>query len=296
MRIDGRGEDYGVLHFQVPSRASVSAFLAEYSSLENATIEGLIWVGALYVNDKRCFVSTRTLEAGDRVRLHTTPRRYQKVPLRSRIVYENEALLVVNKPAGLPVHALTDNARENLIAFLEDDLQQNLFITHRLDIPTMGLLILAKTVEAQKSINDAIAKRKVRRTYRAFVRDAVACKEYVHWMQPSFKAPKSISSQQESSSAKCVLRVRSCDASTTSELENLLDIRIFTKSVYQLQIELGTGRAQQIRAQLSYLGAPILGDVIYGGQVIESQPNVIALQACALSLPNEEGGTIDIEI
>lgn len=293
-----RGFSYGVRHVQGLSGLTLLAFVDGELTREMMrnrepaplTALELIELGSIYVNDERCLNSARLLLETDRVRIHTRPRRYpQPKNLIDRIVSETDDILTVDKPAGLPVHALVDNIKENLISYLEDLRGGALFITHRLDIETSGLVLLAKTQEAAARLNRSFADGTIKRTYAAYVTNAVPIGEHLHFMEPSPKAPKKVDFVEHAGWQKCGLTVLSCEervgetsllteARTTWSLGDSSVARVF-----RLEIQLQTGRPQQIRAQLAALGSPIIGDESYGSPFrltdLDNAKRAVALRA-----------------
>ncbi len=297
-----RGYSYGVRHLEVSTPGStVLDFVSRALLREEASLSpiDLIELGSVYVNDERSLSVGRVLSVGDHVRIHTRPRRYpQPADLASRIVSEDDDVLVFDKPAGLPVHALVDNVSENLISYLENLRGGSLFITHRLDVETSGLVVLAKTATAQAKLNRAFAEGTVKRTYAAYTLAPVTLGRHVHYMEPSPKAPKHVSPIATEGWAHCSLDVLCCDelsaeTSVISEGRTTWTTRAESEPspvlprVYRMEIALQTGRPQQIRAQLAALGAPIIGDSSYGSPiqlVDESSRSAIALRAVRVSL------------
>lgn len=315
-----RGYSYGVRHLDVSAPTTLVDFVSRALFREGVELTALelIELGSVYVNDERSLSVSRALTVGDHVRIHTRPRRYpQPVDLLSRIVSEDDDVLVVDKPAGLPVHALVDNINENLISYLEDLRGGPLFITHRLDVETSGLVLLAKTPGAQARLNCAFAEGTVKRTYAAFTLAPVALGVHVHYMEPSPRAPKTVSATPAEGWSHCSLEVLCCDelageTSVISEGRTEWTAVAADESVvagepaqalapmaapgasqpaltrlYRVEITLRTGRPQQIRAQLAALGAPIIGDTAYGSPISlvdEADRKAVALRAIRVSL------------
>jgi 23S rRNA pseudouridine1911/1915/1917 synthase len=150
---------------------------------------------------------------------------------------------------------------------LEEQLGHPVFVTHRLDVATSGLLVLAKSLKAQAQINKLFAKRKVRKFYRARVERPVASGLVEHFMDPNSRIPKVLSAETREGWLDCRMNV--LNVSETAE-------------GFALEIELLTGRTHQIRAQLAALGAPILGDTAYGSAVKPNDAS-IALDCVRLS-------------
>lgn len=292
------GFRYGVRHVTPVSPISLVEFVGEQMLKElNPSLSALelVEMGSVYVDNERCLKTDRLLKAGAEVRIHTSPRRYPcPRDLRDRIVSETSESLVVDKPAGLPVHALVDNVRENLQAYLEDLRRETLYITHRLDVDTSGLVLFAKSADAQVRFNLAFVNGAVKRTYAAYVENPVAPGEYIHFMEPSLKAPKHVSPTETDGWQRCALNVLSCtllegETSAISEGRTTWDLTTSETmhDVYLLTIRLQTGRPQQIRAQLAALGSPIIGDASYGSSFrlteAGSGSKAIALRASALA-------------
>lgn len=269
---EGRGKEYGVVHLvaEAVPEAAPTPLLAFLEQNSISTGELLLKLGAIYVNEVRA-ETNEIIRSRDYVRVHTQPRRYKKpTNLTSRILEQTSDYLMVDKPAGIPVHSQVDNSQENLLKFLEDDLHQPLFVTHRLDIETTGCLLIAKNLEARRSINQLFRDRQIKKHYVAVVERPVESRLYTHFMKPSFKSPREVSEIEQEGWLKCELRVLSCMKSTITEMQS--------KEVYEVEIELLTGRPQQIRAQLSALGAPIAGDSKYGSTIPLAEPHTIMLR------------------
>lgn len=290
--IPGRGADYGVAHIRIINAQTLALLVARAGEVSMERAVELVELGAAYVNEVRMLTVATELQSGDHVRVHFSPRRFEcKRGLIERIVSTFPEMnlaksmkdqlpllsyVIVNKPAGLPTHAQVDNAKENLISLLETEVEQErgiklkLLITHRLDIETSGVLILALNHEAQRKINQDLQSKLITRRYHAWVETPIAPGNYRHFMQPSRSAPKIVSTAPQTNWAECSLSILSCERSEevlgACELAGpspVLEL-IGSRSFWRLTIELQTGRSQQIRAQLAHLGSPILGDQAYG--------------------------------
>ncbi|MFP5520639.1 MAG: RluA family pseudouridine synthase [Bdellovibrionia bacterium] len=265
-----RGFEYGVLHLYSPRSGPLLSVLEELNFVSEYSAHFLISFGCVYVKNQRVIREDFALDSGDYLRLHTRPRRFPMplLPLAEVRVFENENFLVINKQPAVPCHPTVDNLHENVLSFYSQELGQPLFLTHRLDVPTSGLLLLAKTKEYQSEFNNLLKARKVRKIYQAQAHGVV--KEqglWRHYMKPSPRAPKEVFLQaQEQDYQLCEL------------LAKVLEIQE-QKSL--LEIELLTGRTHQIRAQSQAMGHPLIGDTLYGAPKFYDQDQ-IALKAVEL--------------
>lgn len=235
-----------IAHFKVDGSTELLPFLIEKLNKPSDQIQFLIGFGAIYVNETRVLADLM-LRPNSHVRVHANPRRYE-VPSSIETVFENESYLVINKPSGLPTHSTLDNWYENALSVMRKQTSKELLVTTRLDIGTSGMLLFAKNKEVQAEINRLVVARRVRKKYWALTEKSVLPQQYIAYMESSKTSPKRMSENNQD--MKCETTVCRCDSIDRYSL---------------LELELGTGRTHQIRAHLSYLGAPIVNDVLYGG-------------------------------
>lgn len=279
-----RGHEYGVHHLLSPVAGDLVKIVAKLLELSSEQVHELIGLGAIYVNHERCAKSlSLSLQQSDYLRVHTKPRRFpvQDIDTRALVVFQNSDFIVINKPAGIPVHPSVDNDQENLLTLICRQFDQEFLITHRLDVPTSGLMIYAKNKSFQKLFNQYLIDSAVLKTYRALVETKKLSDQLrtsvslVHFMEPSPRAPKKLSAMEQPSWQRCVLHIK--------------QIRSFNEEYSELHIELETGRTHQIRAQLAFEGCPIIGDSSYGSPLVASgKRERIALQSFALAFPGHE--------
>jgi 23S rRNA pseudouridine1911/1915/1917 synthase len=267
-------ETTGICFFRVGAQGRLRDFLlhADFAPLSlqtsNELVEEWLRYGSVYVDGLRRREDF-DLQADQLIRSHTRRKSYvsRDTDLRSRVLFANDEFLVLDKPGGLPTHPTLDNYLENAKVMLEEQLGHAVFVTHRLDVATSGLLVLAKSPEAQAQINKLFAKRKVRKFYRARVERSVSLGLVEHFMDPDSRIPKVLSSEKREGWLDCRM--------------NILEGRANAQG-FELEIELLTGRTHQIRAQLAALGAPIVGDTAYGSH-LKSTDGSIALECVRLS-------------
>lgn len=247
--------------------------IAAQLPLNEVEIKNLIDFGAIYLQGQRCLVNKQVLK-GSYLRVHQRPRRFpvEEFNFANALVFENQDLLVVNKPSGLPVHPTVDNIQENLVHLIQGQSGKKVFVTHRLDVATSGLILFAKNKESQAQINSCFSRSQVKKLYRALVHGSgLRTGEILHYMQPSPRAPKTLSACEQEGWQMCKLKILECQEISSQYSE--------------LIIELLTGRTHQIRAQMSYLGFPVVGDQAYGSLSKLADFEKICLQSFNLSLP-----------
>lgn len=214
---------------------------------------------AVTVNGRRAKPDTR-LQVGDVVKVpvevagtEAAPR----VPVDLDVVYENEALLAVNKPAGLLTHGGDDSLADRVLAYLGmgDSHTFRPAPAHRLDRNTSGLVLVGKTAKSARALAQAIRERRLRKQYLALVTG-------LHEAQGEIDVPlardEGVSRANAQAGAKALTRyrvVKRCGAFSLVELD------------------LVTGRTHQLRVHLAHLGAPICGDRKYGAAL---SPNLRA--------------------
>lgn len=185
------------------------------------------------------------IKPGQRIELladeSTLPKEYD---LELEVVYEDEHIAVVNKPAGIPVNGnsfrtVENSLPRNIKKSLEPDALRRPKPVHRLDVPTSGLLLIAKTMKAQVSLGDQFERKIIRKRYSAIVQG----------MLPS---PGHIESQVEGRDA-------ATDYSPVKHVRSLKNEWLTLVELYPL-----TGRTHQLRRHMAELNHPIAGDSLYG--------------------------------
>jgi 23S rRNA pseudouridine1911/1915/1917 synthase len=265
--VSAHGFEYGVKHFANKSAGELMDIVANTLQMPPTEVQALLNLGAIYVNNQR--QNTNTSVANDQLfRVHTKPRRFNcDFDWRARVVFENADFVVLNKPSGIPSHPSVDNIVENALTQLSMILKVPLFITHRLDTLTEGLIVYAKTQQFVRAFNIQLQDQLTEKKYVALVEaEHELPARLIHYMEPSPRAPKTVSPNAIEGWAFCELEI----LSQKKTIDGLW-----------IKINLLTGRTHQIRSQLSEVGAPILGDSLYGSK--NSWKNGgIALRACEL--------------
>ncbi|MBH1958591.1 MAG: RNA pseudouridine synthase [Flavobacteriia bacterium] len=179
--------------------------------------------------------------------------------LDSQIVFEDNHLLIINKKAGQLVQG-DKTGDASLLDLIKDFIKKrdqkpgNVFLglVHRIDRPTSGLVIYAKTSKALTRLTQMVKNREIRKTYWAVVAKETIpqSQRLVHYLQKNEKTNKSTVFIKPTENAK--------EAILNYQILKSLD------NFQLLEIDLETGRHHQIRAQLSKIGVPIKGDLKYG--------------------------------
>jgi 23S rRNA pseudouridine1911/1915/1917 synthase len=174
------------------------------------------------------------------------------------IIFEDEHIIIINKPAGMVVHPAAGVRSGTLVNALmgryrglpKSGGEDRPGIVHRLDKKTSGLLAVAKTEIAHRRLTDRLSRREVKRQYRALAYGAFSESE------GTIDAPIGRSPADRKKMAIAGLGAR--DAVTHFE------VRDSGSGLSHLSVRLETGRTHQIRAHMAYIGRPIVGDSVYG--------------------------------
>jgi tRNA pseudouridine65 synthase len=178
-----------------------------------------------------------------------------------RIYYHDDALVVVNKPAGMLVHRSGIDARETvfLMQTLRDQLGQHVYPVHRLDKPTSGLVIFALSSEIARELSLMFERGSVDKSYLAFVRG--------HTPQ-SLSIDHPLRDEVDSKGRKTkegVVREAATELATLASWTVPEPVDRYPEARYsKVQLKPITGRYRQLRRHMKHISHPILGDVRYG--------------------------------
>lgn len=226
-------------------------------------LQTLIEKGHVRLDGQRSDTASRKLRVGQKVALDLVPtdesqafRAEPEVLAQLHVLYEDEHLMVINKPAGLVVHPAAGNWSGTLLNGLlaHHALASTLpraGIVHRLDKDTSGLMVVGKTVPAVTALVRAIAARDVHRRYLALVRGTPR--------EPAFTVDAPIGRDPSN-------RTRMAVVFSGKPAQTDVELLASKAGCSALSCTLHTGRTHQIRVHLAYQRLPLVADLVYGGK------------------------------
>jgi 23S rRNA pseudouridine955/2504/2580 synthase len=210
--------------------------------------------------------------------------------VRSLVIHEDAAVLAFDKPSGLPVQTRNpdDRTLDRLMAAFAKSNGKRPRLVHRLDAQTSGLIVAARTQPAAAALSAAFAGRDVAKTYLALVTG------------PSFNEAEGeidtpLARYRPKPELELMRAARPGDDAQSAFTR--WRVRASAGTAHLVQLDPQTGRMHQLRAHLSIIGRPILGDPYYGGQATlrgESIPRLM-LHAWRLDLPHPSGERLKLK-
>ncbi len=264
------------LKFKIPEgkkKERIDIFLA--NSIENSTrskIQKLIKANLVTVNGKTVKANYQIVPFDEiEVVIPVTPRpdkvEPENIPL--DIVYEDQYLLVINKPAGMVVHPAPGNYTGTLVHALLyytdnlsnlNDEETRAGLVHRIDKDTSGLLVVAKDDYTHAKLGKYFANHSIRREYWA-----------VCWGRMGNKKGEITGNIARSKSDRKKFAVSKSGGKHAHTFYEVMEEFEFASLI---KLKLKTGRTHQIRVHLSSIGHPVFGDPVYGGRRINAGTNI----------------------
>ena len=201
---------------------------------------------------------------------------------RMEIIYEDESLIVVDKPSGLLTMSTGRSGEETAYSMVRDYMDGRIFIVHRLDRDTSGLLVFAKDEETKLALQENWEEAVLERKYHAVLEGRIDDEE--GWIESwLYENPKSLK-------VHCYPIEKGDDRNrpprkgwqfASTKCRRLAHITKDGKEYTAVEFELETGRKNQIRVHADWIGHPIAGDRKYGA--LTNPFGRLALHACTLS-------------
>ena len=253
-RFEVPAEDAGLRLDQVVPR--------HVAGLSRRKARAVIDLGGVFVDRTRVKVAGRPVRAGQLIEVHVGGAiERSEPPPAPELVFVDDHIIVADKPAGLVTAPTPESDRGDLLDQLAAR-HGEVYLVHRLDLPTSGLLVFARTREANKRLGDAFARHDVDREYRAVAVGEVA--------------PQTVDRPIQGKRAVTMLAV----------VERLAGATL-------VSARLETGRTHQIRIHLAGLGHPVAGDRQHGGDAARTftpRPPRLALHAAVLGFTHPATG------
>lgn len=238
------------IKFKNSKKIFLKKFLKE-KSISMRAYQELI-KGGIFVNDEPTFKNI-ALKEGDTIKIFIEDENLDYKPIEGdlKIVYEDDNLLVVNKPSGLTVNSNNQVSLANYLAyyFKENNIKAKIRLISRLDMNTSGLMMVAKNKYAQAYYQKQLEENKITKKYLAYIKGELNIDKLY---KISLAYDESSKSYRENNDGK-------------EAITYFKSIEVGGKySVIECDIK--TGKTHQIRASLSNLEFPIIGDLLYGSE------------------------------
>lgn len=190
------------------------------------------------------------------------------------VIFENTDILAVDKPVGISTIPERNIEKESVLLYLSKKYPEKIFVVHRLDKETSGILIFAKNPGAHRFVNDQFSSRRVEKTYIAITQGII--KEEKGVLESPLRPCGSGRIKVDFESGKPSIT----EYEVTKRLENKTMVRIHPL----------TGRRHQIRVHFYSIGHPIVGDLLYGNTEEQKQYQRMMLHASSIRfiLPGDE--------
>lgn len=256
-------------------------FLAQIDQdLSRGQAKKLIDLGSVHLNQRRLMQCSRELRTNDAITVHIDGLPFEPFVLKDQdIIFRDQYLLLVNKPAGVDTQPTPSRYKGTLYAAVADylknplrrDLKPSIGMVQRLDRDTSGLIIFSIHRQAHKGLTQAFAGRGVRKLYRAFVSGRI---------EPAAGEFKSMLARNRASNL-----MRSVARGGQEALTRYRTIAA-NELMSAVEVEIPTGRMHQIRVHFAEAGHPLLGDTRYGGPAAVGNVDIPRqmLHACSLQL------------
>ena len=227
-----------------PEKVRLDILMTEiYKSYNRSSLQKFIELGFVTVEGEKARKANQKFERGVKIDLQI-PEELKNADLVPEVVYEDDNVIVMNKPAGLLSMAKGEYCPEKTLADYG-------LIVHRLDRDTSGVVILAKTEAVQKFLKKQFQDRKTHKTYYAVIegRPKLDAAKIDLPIARDLKHPTTFRVEAGGKESETFYRVLKTDGA-----HSLVELKPIS------------GRTHQLRVHMKYLGHPIVGDTVYGGE------------------------------
>ncbi|MGZ9414477.1 RluA family pseudouridine synthase [Mycoplasma sp. AC157] len=260
------------LVLEVKYKERIDKYISDNSDISRNDAKELILGKNVYINDEILVLKPNFIVfENQKIYIKEIPVKEINVEpekMDLNIIYEDDDLIVINKPTGMVVHPAPGNLKGTLVNGLLYYFNNNLSningqmrpgILHRIDKDTSGLLIVAKNNKSHSFLAEQLKNHLIKRKYKAIVEGFIS-NEIMHINLPIGRDP--LHRQKMT-----VIKQNSKEAITHVFLEKLFTYN--QKNFSLIRCELETGRTHQIRVHMAYIKNPVYGDPLYGKKVDE---------------------------
>lgn len=205
------------------------------------------------------------------------------------VLYADEAMLVLDKPAGLLAVPGRGPDKQDCLSARVQAVWSDALVVHRLDMATSGIVVMARGIEAQRRLSGAFERRMTHKRYRAVVAGRLAnalpdngwntidLPLMVDWLN----RPRSIVQHEHGKPSLTRWRL---------DMDPGFDLSVDSDLSTRVEMEPVTGRSHQLRVHLQAIGHPIAGDPLYADSAQQALASRLMLHACTLEIPHPVSG------
>ena len=256
---------------EVPKRRIDQMMVEIYRSYNRSTLQKFIKAGFVTVAGEKVLKPNQKFPDGVKIEL-VVPDELKNSDVKPEIIYEDQNVIVVNKPAGLLSEAKGEYCPERTLADFG-------FVCHRLDRDTSGVMILAKSLEVQKFLKRQFQDRKVHKTYYAVIEGALKLTEAKIDLPLIRDLKRPTTFRVDANGKPAVTFYKTLKSNDEFSLVELKPV---------------TGRTHQLRVHMKYLGHPIVGDRVYDGK--KADRLMLHAKELEITLPGGKRETFEADL
>ncbi len=235
----------------------------KYPDISRTLAQEMIKNGEIKINNISGKTSQK-LKIGDSieifVRSDETNTEIQATEMNFPILYEDEDIIVINKPYGLVVHPGAGNEKETVVSAILSHTNLSPIgapdrpgVVHRLDKETSGIMVLAKNKEAHKNLAEQFASHELEKEYVAIIQGHIVNK----------KGRVQVAIERDPVNRQ---RMKATSVENGKMAISIFEVIEYLKNATFIKVNILTGRTHQIRVHMAFTGHPLLGDTTYGGR------------------------------